>query len=34
MRGKKTTEPAEPPAAVTTDSTTTGVIPTDAVPAE
>jgi MFS family permease len=34
MRGKKTTEPAEPPAAVTTDSITTGVIPTDAVPAE
>jgi MFS family permease len=34
MRGKKTTESAEPPAAVTTDSITTGVIPTDAVPAE
>jgi MFS family permease len=34
MRGKKTTEAAEPPAAVTTDSVTTGVIPTDAVPAE
>jgi hypothetical protein len=29
MRGKKTTEAAEPPAAVTTDSVTTGVIPTD-----
>jgi MFS family permease len=34
MRGKKTTESAEPPAVVTTDSITTGVIPTDAVPAE
>jgi MFS family permease len=35
MRGKKTTtESGEPPVVVTTDSITTGVSPTDAVPAE
>jgi MFS family permease len=34
MRGKKPAESAEPPADVTTDSITTGVLPTDAVPAE